>query len=107
MFAISDEDNYLLVAAFDFGTTYSGYAFSFRDGIPRGAQFKHDSSLEYHAPARTSTCVLLTPQKEFHSFGFEAESNYVERTEEDIHHGWLFFRNFKMLLHNNEVYMDI
>lgn len=94
---------HLLVVAFDFGTTYSGYAFSFRDDPSKiQTNTAWNSGTEKLISLKTSTCVLLTPDKVFHSFGFEAENKYCELTEEDQHHGWLLFRRFKMLLHNNE-----
>ncbi|XP_060595951.1 heat shock 70 kDa protein 12B-like [Ruditapes philippinarum] len=97
----SDVDNSVLVAAFDFGTTYSGYAFSFRDK-PMDIQASQDWTYGYRVPSKTATSVLLTPSKEFHSFGFEAEDKYLGLTEEDTHKGWLLFRRFKMILHNKK-----
>lgn len=94
----------LLVAAFDFGTTYSGYAFSFRDD-PNKIQTNQgwNAGSEKLISLKTSTCVLLTPDKQFDSFGFDAENKYSELAEENQHHGWMLFRRFKMFLHNNKV----
>ncbi|KAL4218132.1 hypothetical protein ACF0H5_022868 [Mactra antiquata] len=99
----SHDPKFKLVVAFDFGTTYSGYAFSFRDfplhiktncGWSDGA----DGLVTMKAP----TCLLMTPEDEFHSFGYEAENKYSSLAAEDKHRGWLLFRRFKMLLHNTE-----
>ncbi|KAL4239421.1 Heat shock 70 kDa protein 12A [Mactra antiquata] len=93
----------LLVAAMDFGTTYSGYAFSFRDK-PLDIQ----TNPNWHAGSeklislKNPTCVLLKPNKEFHSFGFEAENKYGDLAEDDEHHGWYFFRRFKMALYETD-----
>ncbi|XP_060603676.1 heat shock 70 kDa protein 12B-like [Ruditapes philippinarum] len=94
---------HLLVAAFDFGTTYSGYAFSFRDD-PMKIQTNQgcNAGSEKLISLKTSTCVLLNQRKEFDSFGFEAEIRYSDLAEDNKHHGWMLFRRFKMLLYNNE-----
>ncbi|XP_053388231.1 heat shock 70 kDa protein 12A-like [Mercenaria mercenaria] len=91
-----------VVVAFDFGTTYSGYAFAFKHDPTKvviNPTWASSSVRLYKAP----TCVLLTPDKNFHSFGFEAENKYAILVEEKASRGWLFFRNFKMLLHNKEM----
>jgi hypothetical protein len=93
------------VAAFDFGTTYSGYAFSFRGDKPMDIRASQDWTYGYSVPSKTATSVLLNPSKEFDSFGFEAEDKYLGLTEEDKHKGWLLFRRFKMILHNKKVNM--
>jgi hypothetical protein len=95
---------HILVAAFDFGTTYSGYAFSFRDD-PMKIQTNQgwNAGSEKLISLKTPTCVLLNQHKQFDSFGFEAENKYSDLAEDNKHHGWMLFRRFKMLLHNNEV----
>lgn len=97
------DGSYLLVAAFDFGTTYSGYAFSFRDN-PDKIQTNSvwSAASGQLLSLKTPTCILLKPDKTFHSFGFAAEDKYAELATNDEQHGWLFFRHFKMLLHNNK-----
>lgn len=53
---------------------------------------------------KTSTCVLFDKKKKFHSFGFEAEDNYVNFAEEDeSHKDYYFFRRFKMKLFDKMV----
>ncbi|XP_052799179.1 heat shock 70 kDa protein 12B-like [Mya arenaria] len=103
---MSDEASkcdHLLVAAFDFGTTFSGYAFSFRNDPT-----KIQTNLGWNAGSqklislKTPTCVLLNPHKEFVAFGFDAENKYSNLAEDNQHDGWMLFRRFKMLLHNNE-----
>ncbi|XP_060600487.1 heat shock 70 kDa protein 12B-like [Ruditapes philippinarum] len=96
----NEKGSHLLVAAFDFGTTFSGYAFSFRENpLEIHAKSWNDES---YLSLKTSTCLLLDPEEKFHSFGYEAENKYKMLCEEDEHHSWLFFRHFKMLLHNNK-----
>ncbi|XP_053399962.1 heat shock 70 kDa protein 12A-like [Mercenaria mercenaria] len=101
--AQSKLSSHLLVAAFDFGTTYSGYAFSFRDD-PLKVQTNQgwNAGSEKLISLKTPTCVLLNDKGEFHAFGFEAENKYASLAEDDEHHGWMLFRRFKMLLHNNQ-----
>ncbi|KAL3878597.1 hypothetical protein ACJMK2_030933 [Sinanodonta woodiana] len=91
----------LVVCSIDLGTTYSGYAFSFK------ADYEHDpqnvlmnswrggKTLSEKAP----TSVLLDPKQTFHSFGYEAENKYTELAENDEHHDWYYFNRFKMILH--------
>ena len=97
-------EGYLLSAAIDFGTTFSGYAFSFKN-----SQLKIRTNAGWNAGSeklmslKTPTCVLVNPSKEFDSFGFEAENKYVALADESNHHNWLLFRCFKMILHRDEV----
>lgn len=90
------------MAAIDFGTTYSGWAFSFRhefelDPIKVSAKNWTGGQL---VSSKGPTCVLIKPDgKTFHSFGYEAESKYAELAEEqEQHRGWYFFKRFKMML---------
>ncbi|VDH95526.1 Hypothetical predicted protein [Mytilus galloprovincialis] len=91
-----------LVVAIDIGTTYSGYAFSF------GHQYKSKPlNITSHSwpdgPSyKTPTCVLLTSEKKFHSFGREAENKYISLAENEEHEDWYFVTRFKMLLMEKE-----
>ncbi|KAK3576408.1 hypothetical protein CHS0354_026741 [Potamilus streckersoni] len=93
----------LLVGAMDFGTTYSGYALSFRT-----KPLKIITNTSWVAGSRSllslkaPTCVLVTPEKEFDSFGYQAENKYVSLAEDGEHFDWYLFRHFKMVLHNSE-----
>jgi len=85
-------DSYLLVAAIDFGTTFSGYAYSFKnDPLQIQTNAGWNAGTEKLISYRTPTCVLLTSSKEFDSFGFGAENKYVKLAENDKHHGWMLF----------------
>ena len=95
----------LLVVAIDLGTTYSGYAFSFRDKpLKVSTNRAWIAGSDRLMSLKTPTCVLLNPDKKFDSFGYEAENKFSELAEEDEHHGWYFFRRFKMLLYDTEVF---
>ncbi|VDI52483.1 Hypothetical predicted protein [Mytilus galloprovincialis] len=99
--------DHLLVAAIDFGTTYSGYAFSMRH------EFKTDP-LKIHAnqawnsggrallSLKTPTCLLLNDKKELDSFGYEAENKYADIVMDDEQDNYYYFHRFKMNLHNNK-----
>ncbi|XP_061192455.1 heat shock 70 kDa protein 12B-like isoform X2 [Saccostrea echinata] len=94
----------LLVAAIDFGSTYSGYAFSFKNDFQTNPlkiytnnwSSEQSGGISYKAP----TTVLLNPDQTFHSFGYEAEDKYAELTEAEEHEGWHYFSRFKMKLMN-------
>lgn len=94
----------IVVAAIDFGSTYSGYAFSFRNEFqtnPLKIHTNHWSSVQsggvsYKAP----TTVLLKPDQTFHSFGYDAEDKYAELSEAEEHEEWYYFSRFKMKLMN-------
>ena len=101
---VASASSHLLVAAFDFGTTYSGYAFSFRDKpLDVITNQSWAAGSEKLVSLKTPTCVLLKPNKEFHSFGFEAEYHYEMLTLRNEHKDWYYFRYFKMKLHNEKV----
>ncbi|KAL4230004.1 Heat shock 70 kDa protein 12A [Mactra antiquata] len=103
MAAAKDADPFV-VAAIDFGTTYSGYAFSFwHDYLLDPLKIQTNlawycSSGQSLVSTKTPTSVLLNPDKTFNAFGFEAEDKYFELAEEDEHTDYYFFRRFKMLL---------
>ncbi|OWF39272.1 heat shock 70 kDa protein 12A-like [Mizuhopecten yessoensis] len=97
---------HLFVAAIDFGTTYSGYAFSAKDDF-RKEPLKINANV-WNAGARSlmshkaPTALLLNPDKTFNSFGYEAENNFSQLAEEGEHKDYYFFHRFKMFLYNNK-----
>jgi len=101
------DKNKMIVAAMDFGTTFSGYAFAFRSDYIQdpmrisGNQWATGSQVG--VSLKTSTCVLFSPDEQFHSFGFEAEDHYSELTMDNAHRDWFYFRRFKMMLYKNQV----
>ncbi|KAL3831480.1 hypothetical protein ACJMK2_023221 [Sinanodonta woodiana] len=93
----------LVVAAIDFGTTYSGYAYSFlsdfkKDPLNIFAYTKWNSG---GGPVtdKTPTTILFDPNGDFHSFGYDAENKYDSLVNNDIHQDWYYFSRFKMTLH--------
>ena len=96
-------DEYLLVIAIDFGTSFSGYAFSMhsnKDHIIMNKNWGAEAGFQsYKAP----TTILLEPNGTLHSFGFEAENDFAELDEEDRDEGYALFQKFKMQLFENKV----
>ena len=97
----------IMVAAIDFGTTFSGYAFSFRH------EFQKDplkvvasqwlTGTRAAISLKTSSCILFDKNKQFAAFGFEAEDKYSDLTLDGLDAEWYYFRRFKMQLYNSEV----
>ncbi|KAK3097741.1 hypothetical protein FSP39_012697 [Pinctada imbricata] len=99
--------NKALVAAIDFGTTFSGYAFSSEN------TFKADPLKMYtiqrwegggpiaNLSFKTPTVLLLTPEGKFDSFGYAAENKYLSLVENETQKGWRYFKHFKMQLYKN------
>ena len=95
-----------MVVAIDFGTTFSGYAFSFKDS-PEDIKMNNNwgSGVGFQA-SKTPTCVLVNPQGDFQAFGYEAEDQYGKMVEDgttDISQ-WGFYKQFKMILHQKKVF---
>ncbi|XP_062593077.1 heat shock 70 kDa protein 12A-like [Saccostrea cucullata] len=101
--AKANKDKDLMVAAIDFGTTYSGYAF----GMTR--ELTEDPPKVYcptwHAADgglisyKTPTTVLLDENRELVAFGFDAEEQYAELADENDHVDHYYFHRFKMMLY--------
>lgn len=107
----SDKKAKLLVAAIDFGTTYSGYAFSLKhDYQADPAKISVNQNWVAGSMALVSlkapTVVLFNEKKEFQSFGYEAENEYSELALDGEHQHFYFFSRFKMRLHDKKVYVS-
>jgi hypothetical protein len=103
---------YIVAVAIDFGTTFSGYAFSFThdnasrdsaDGRAGGVSVHMMGKWEGGDPGlvnqKTPSTLLLTPDGQFHSFGFTARNYYHDLTADDADR-WLYFDKFKMSLYD-------
>ncbi|KAL4232760.1 Heat shock 70 kDa protein 12A [Mactra antiquata] len=96
------DKHYLIVAAIDFGTAYSGYAFSTRDDFVKdplkiGVNTWSGGTL---MSTKAPTCVLFTKKRQFVAFGYEAEDKYMALAGNKEHKDYYFFRRFKMRLFN-------
>ena len=104
---MSTKKNKILVAAIDFGTTFSGYAFSFKTDYETDPM-KISVNQQWTAGSRSlislkaPTVVLLDKSEKFLAFGYDAEDKYSELALDDLHHGYYYFRRFKMLLHETK-----
>jgi hypothetical protein len=97
-------ENKLVVAAIDFGTSYSGFAYSFKDVYKRNPLMMSARSGNLGSgKQKTPTTLLLSPTKEFVAFGFKAESMYARLADDDQDKDYYYFRRFKMCLHRNKV----
>lgn len=90
------------IAAIDFGTTFSGYAFGSREEL-------ENDPTKIFAPVwqaadgrlisfKTPTTVLLNNDEKLVDFGFDAETAYSELSENDEHADYYYFCRFKMML---------
>ena len=101
--AASSGEKHYIVAAIDFGTTYSGYAFSFvRDPDSIHMMRKWEGGDPGVSNQKTPTTLLLRPNGEFHSFGFGARDHYHDLEEAEAKK-WYYFEKFKMSLHSSHV----
>ncbi|XP_062611421.1 heat shock 70 kDa protein 12B-like [Saccostrea cucullata] len=95
------------VVAIDFGTTYSGYAFSMRGNFLKNNE-KNINEI-YTVPwnagellsEKTPTTLLLDEDQNFDSFGYEAENTYSRLPEEEKRK-YFYFRRFKMMLYDKD-----
>lgn len=100
------KQNALVVVAIDFGTTYSGYAYSFRD------EYKKDHTKIYSnenwqsgdglITAKAPTAILFDEDGTLDSFGYDAERTYSELLEGGDAEGYSYFSRFKMKLFQDE-----
>ncbi|XP_028312162.1 heat shock 70 kDa protein 12A-like [Gouania willdenowi] len=91
------------IIAIDFGTSYSGYAFSMtprdKDINPHLQTWGDEVALE---TPKTPTCILFDEQERFLSFGYEAKVAYVRMRGEEAQNKF-FFECFKMALYHKKL----
>ena len=104
----SPNSSYIVVVAIDFGTTYSGLAFSFVKDHGASRVFKSRGWVneDGNSTEKTPTCLLLKPDLSFDSFGYEAVEKYAHLQEESTEQAYYFLKHFKMNLHNDQVKYD-
>ena len=104
----------LMVAAIDFGTTYSGYAYSLKgeynkDKLNIHANQAWNSGGKSLMSLKTPTCILMRRTDgearsfTFESFGYEAENQYADIVIDGEADNYYFFDRFKMTLYTREV----
>ncbi|XP_050398831.1 mucin-2 isoform X3 [Patella vulgata] len=94
------DGHHFVVVAIDFGTTFSGYAFSFvRDPDNILMMRKWEGGDPGVVNQKTPTIILLDPNGKFNSFGFTARDTYNDLDPKEAA-SWLYFDKFKMVLHH-------
>lgn len=85
------------IIAIDFGTAFSGYAYSFthnNEEIKRVKLWERKSGAD---TSKTPTCVLFDENEEFLDFGYSARDKYFEMRKDTMK--YYFFKDFKMELY--------
>lgn len=105
-------DDYEIVAAIDFGTTYSGYAYCSKSDFKRSPPVIKTSAWKSGTGTcdkfmKTPTVVLFDQNQKFDSFGFEAEKKYLKLALRNQQESWYFFKKFKMRLHQRETEVSL
>ncbi|OPL33874.1 hypothetical protein AM593_03883, partial [Mytilus galloprovincialis] len=105
------KDPYLLVVAIDFGTSYSGYAYSTRDDFLTDESKVFtiqpcNSNVQNMLSYKTPTCLLVNENKEFVAFGYDAESKYAELCSSGDESKYFYFQKFKMNLYQGLLLED-
>uniref|UniRef100_UPI003AAF882A heat shock 70 kDa protein 12A-like n=1 Tax=Centroberyx gerrardi TaxID=166262 RepID=UPI003AAF882A len=95
------------IIAIDFGTAYSGYAFSVS---PREAQtepsVKSWGKEHGFETLKTPTCTLFDEDEKFLKFGYDAKMAYTKMRSEEAKKNYLF-ENFKMALYGKQLNRDV
>ncbi|XP_061183701.1 heat shock 70 kDa protein 12B-like isoform X1 [Saccostrea echinata] len=86
----------LFVVAIDFGTAFSGYAYSSKAEWTKvyANKWSGGEQISYKAPS----ALLLNPDESFNSFGFDAVNNYASLVADEDCQDYFFFHRFKMIL---------
>ncbi len=99
----TNQSNLSVVVAIDFGTTYSGYAYSLMSTPDDIYLMNRGQVGQFGAMTnKIPTILLLDEHGAFHSFGFEARETYHDLDEGESKK-WLYFEKFKMELHSRKV----
>ncbi|XP_052819485.1 heat shock 70 kDa protein 12B-like [Mya arenaria] len=93
--------NEIIVAAIDFGTTFSGYAYSYRKEYLRDPLQIYSNRWDGQILPQAPTVLLFNSEKTESYFGFEAEEKYDGLIKRKEHKDWRYFR-FKMDLHREK-----
>ena len=95
---------YRVVAAIDFGTTYSGYAYAFTAQPDSIHLMRRTDSNQPGVTNHKVPCILLLDGNgELDSFGNEARERYHDMEEEKAKI-YFYFEKFKLALHFTEVF---
>ncbi|XP_066549026.1 heat shock 70 kDa protein 12A isoform X1 [Amia ocellicauda] len=96
---VPEGPSFTVVVAIDFGTTSSGYAYSFsKEPECIHTMRRWEGGDPGVSNQKTPTTILLTPEGKFHSFGYAARDFYHDLDPSESKH-WLYLEKFKMKLH--------
>ena len=93
----------LIVVAIDVGTTYSGYAFSFRNKPSEVTVVNWENHASNGFSYKAPSVLLLNQTYQFVAFGYEAEKQYSDIITREPTDQYLFVKNFKTELVNDRV----
>lgn len=93
----------LIVVAIDVGTTYSGYAFSFRNKPSEVTVVNWENHANNGFSYKAPSVLLLNQTYQFVAFGYEAEKQYSDIITREPTDQYLFVKNFKTELVNDRV----
>lgn len=97
------------LVAIDFGTTFSGYAFSVTEPGSKLTDVEilvnqvWISDRSEVTSLKTTTSLLITKEKDIIAFGYDAEEQYADLIMDEMEDHYYFFHRFKMELYDNEV----
>nr|XP_022296014.1 heat shock 70 kDa protein 12A-like isoform X2 [Crassostrea virginica] len=91
----------LIVVAIDVGTTYSGYAFSFRNKPSEVTVVNWENHANNGFSYKAPSVLLLNQTYQFVAFGYEAEKQYSDIITKEPTDQYLFVKNFKTELVND------
>lgn len=102
----NEVDSFFIVAAIDLGTSYSSYAYSFKSDYQRDPLqiYFPTETVGKYLSKKTSSVILLNPDKSFNSFGYEAEKEFIEMKENETVNEmelkkYYYVESFKMALY--------
>lgn len=100
--------NSVLYIAIDFGTSYSGYAISFKTKQPQESILIPNWGVNYgYNTFKTPTCILFDEHKTFQKFGYDAMMTYTRSTVKSQARKSFLFEHFKMELYDKEIHRDL
>lgn len=95
------------MVAIDIGTSSSGYAISVYDEYKRDplqiSTFSWKSKTDGFQHFKTLSAVLMNPDGEVRSIGYDAEYHYINILSDHERQEWFYFQNFKMRLYDQKV----
>ncbi|XP_052812533.1 heat shock 70 kDa protein 12B-like [Mya arenaria] len=96
----------LISVAIDFGTTFSGFAYSTLDDFKQNPAKVFTTTWndgQGMITTKAPTAVLFKPDGTLFEFGYDAQIEYAALVERKAQADWLYFSRFKMLLFHQNV----